>query len=407
MNEIDVLREFRADIARADDDARAAIRARALQPKATRKAVRRRWAGRAALAAAAVAALAAVGVTFPFGGGRPTILERARAAIGDGPVLHVVLRDEWGGELVDLRTGSPVRRLHGEREVWYDPSRGLHEVSRFNGAEQGDALYPPERLPRFLAKTYAGIADGYRRALESGKARILEQGVVDGIAVYWVRVDAEWLPDVADGKLHEWAHDVAISRETFEPVYFRETRDGEPGPETGARVLKLETLAAGEGDFTARPNALEGLGIMQGRGDEIGLAEVSDVLGRPALWLGRELAGLPLARVNRFEVGVRAPGAKDWDRSTGVELVYGSLFDAPGAKEPSPDFRHAYVSVIELPRYHPALIGGPGSYRVPEGTALVNGPHAYLRQDGLVISIGASSRELAIAAARALEPVPG
>lgn len=72
------------------------------------------WAARAVTVAVAAATVAALVLAWPFQADQPGLLERARAAIGDGPVLHVVLRGDWGGTLVDLESGkrSPV---HGER----------------------------------------------------------------------------------------------------------------------------------------------------------------------------------------------------------------------------------------------------------------------------------------------------
>ena len=53
--------------------------------------------------ATTVAALAALFVVAPWkGSGRVGILDRALAAVGDGPVVHVVFRGDWGGTLVDL-----------------------------------------------------------------------------------------------------------------------------------------------------------------------------------------------------------------------------------------------------------------------------------------------------------------
>ena len=412
MNELDLVRDFRGAVPPPDDATRAAVRARALALAAAPSAAaapaqrrrRGRWLVRGAVAMAAAAAVLAYLLAAPFEGEEPGILDRARAAVGTGPVLHLVLREEWGGTLIDLETGRPLKRLHGEREVWFDPTRGLHEISRFGGVVQNETVYPPGRLARHLEKTYAGLADGYRKALASGEARVLGSGVVDGIPVYWIRVDAEWLPDVADNRLHEWAHDVAVSRETYEPVYFRETRDGKPGPDTGARVLRMDSLPAGAGDFDAKPSALDGMVAVRGVEEQIGLESAATVLGRPALWLGREFRGLPLARLSRLELASRPRDGSDWDRVSGVTLFYGSLRQAPGRDEQYPDYEQPYVWIQELSRYHHALPGGP--YVPPEGTAVVYGNVARARKSGLVISVTGSDAALVTGAARALEEIP-
>ena len=357
----------------------------------------------AAVAAVAAAALA-VALAWPFGGGpRGTVLERALAAVGDGPVLHVVLRDEWGGTLVDLRTGER-RRIHGERELWYDPKRGIHEVSSFAGVPQGDALYPPGRV-RFLDKTLHGLATGYRRALEDGTARVLGTDVVDGRPVYWIRVDAELLPDVADGRDHEWAHDVAVSRETFEPVATRETRDGVPGPDTGATILRVESLPEGAGDFTAAPEPnWSGVSLGLGAIGSLTPAQASEVLGRRALWPGRSVDGVQLAGIAKTE------GRQGYDRKTrrwakthvGVTFSYGAV-EVPGRSTPG-----RYVQLSETTELYPGFQRGVLNYSPPEGSVLVFGGHiGVMQRDGLYLALEASDVELLLAAARALEPVPG
>ena len=60
------------------------------------------WLMRLGFAAAAIAIAGALVLAWPFHGNQGGVLDRALAAIGQGPVLHVVLRGEWGGTLVDL-----------------------------------------------------------------------------------------------------------------------------------------------------------------------------------------------------------------------------------------------------------------------------------------------------------------
>ena len=363
---------------------------------------RRRWAPRAAVAfAGALAATLALVLAWPSNGPSGGVLQRALAAAGDGPVLHVVFREGWGGTLVDLRTGDR-RRLFGEREVWYDPQRGIHTVSRLGGQPGGEALYPPGRV-RFEDKTFAVLATGYREALESGKARLLGPGELDGIPVYWIRVDAEWHEDVADGKQHELAHDVAVSRDSYEPVGTRETLDGKDSPDGPARIVEFETLAEGAGDFTAKPDALDGTAVMCcGPGDPIALREAPDVLGATPLWLGQAFDGLPLARVARSVVGVRPPGASDWQRTTTLDVFYGQL---DGDR---PDFTKPNVRLQEMLRLEPAF--PRGGYVPAPGQAFLSGGSALANVDGVFVSVdaatGSDSGETALEAARALEPLP-
>jgi len=67
-----------------------------------------------------------------------------------------------------------------------------------------------------------------------GRTSPPSEGAVDGRLIH-----SELLPDVADGRDHEWAQQVAVSKRTFKAVALRETRDGEPGAGTLQRVLEL------------------------------------------------------------------------------------------------------------------------------------------------------------------------
>jgi hypothetical protein len=414
---------------------------------------RRRFVRPLAGLAAAAAALFALALFQPWDSESPTVLERALAAVGDGPVLHVVLRGEWGGSLVDLDTGER-QPVHGENEYWYDTERGLvHSRSLLGGVVQYEEVYEPKEPPAELV----ALGTEYRQALRDGSARIAGEGVIEGERVYWITFRSEMLPDSADGKLHEWAQQVAVSRETFEPVATRETRDGEPGPlGTRQRVLRLETLRAGEGDFTASEgNSLEGMMFKEGR-EPIALEQAKEVLGRTPLWLGREHGGLPLAEVLRkataigrhekirltgelarkaekcselrgreggrciralgyrgsLEVradGVYTHGPTVWDEEqTGVILFYGTLGDEPSTfrKELVPRYDDTHVTLTETTERLP-FERGAGRYVPPEGSLfLAAGRTGFLQLGGLHVAIEASREELILSAARALEPMP-
>ena len=79
--------------------------------------------------ATAVAVCVAL-VVSPFGGDDAGVVDRALAAIGDGPVLHVVTRSPgMGGTLVDLQSGERTQ-LRIEQETWFDPDRGFRATIR-------------------------------------------------------------------------------------------------------------------------------------------------------------------------------------------------------------------------------------------------------------------------------------
>src|SRR5688500_17288847 len=69
----------------------------------------RRWPLRAGLVLAVAAAVAVAALAWPFQAQQGSLLERALAAIGQGPVLHVVVQTPGRATLIDLSTGSRAR----------------------------------------------------------------------------------------------------------------------------------------------------------------------------------------------------------------------------------------------------------------------------------------------------------
>jgi hypothetical protein len=400
------------------------------------------------------AALFALVLFQPWQSESRTLLERALAAVDDGPVLHVVLRGDWGGTLVDLETGARTP-VHGETETWFDAERGLvHHLSRLGDFVQHEAQYETGEAPPDLA----ALGRDYRKALESGSARIAGEDVIDGQPATWITYLRRMLPDSSDGKQHEFVMQVAVSHETFRPVATRDMRDGRPGPSAPQRVLELETLPAGEGDFTA-PDSIEGRAFTQGR-TPIELGAAAATLGRAPLWLEREHSGLKLAQVSetfiqsgrqeereitgsfaddalacqaQVERGGGRSGAAcermraarrwfsirggkvfglgrvEWgEKETGVALFYGTTGDDPSTyrSDVVPLGDRPHVTVTQSTRLGAFRSGSV--YPAPPGSVFIGagGRTGSLRLDGLYVEIEASSEELILSAARALEPMP-
>ena len=326
-----------------------------------------------------------------------SLLDRAEAAIGNGPVLHVKIESGFGATSIDLATG---RRsfVHGEEELWFDPARGIRDLSLFRGVVQGDALYPSGRVEH-LDKTLTFLAVGYRDALKNGAARVLADDVIDGRPVTWIRVDTQMLPDSSDGKLHEWAHDVAISKDTFKPVATRETRDGELSPDGVSRLTAVESLPAGSGDFSPPRSPVTGEAMSDAGTGSLTVSEATAVLGRTPL-VPQSVAGLKLARIAEE---VRRQGL---DRSTGewktthegVTLYYGAA-SGGGIGEPPPS--GDYVQVSETTAPDDQFGRGVRGYFPPQGELLTFGGHyGLMQQNGIYVSLEASREELLVAAAR-------
>jgi hypothetical protein len=371
--------------------------------------------------AAAAAALIALALFQPWQSDSPNLLERALAAVDDGPVLHVKLRGDWGGTTVDLETGERTA-VHGESESWYDPQQNLvHTIVTLGGAVQSEQLYEPIKTPEPLA----ALARDYRESLRSGTARVTGEDVVDGEPVSWITIHSEQLPDVADGKLHEWAQQVAVSQETAEPIATRETRDGRPGPFTGQRVLSLEMLPAGDGDFTepAEDSLASASFIFQPFGERLTVDRAAEVLGRKPLWSSRrvgelELRGLGLTESQAFgRSKVRRDGRRIRviergnliEHVRGVVLFYGELGDNPltNREDPGPRWEQPHVAITQS--VQPLMNPRGGRYVPPEGAIFLRagGGAGFLKTDGVYVTIEAPNEELILKAARSLEPMPG
>jgi hypothetical protein len=407
---------------------------------------------RLGMLAAAIAAAAALVLAWPFADHDGTVLDRALAAVGDGPVLHAILRGEWGGALVDLSTSARTP-IYGDDEVWFDTKSGqTHQIERLGGVVQDEELYKPNKPDAELT----ALGREYRQALESGSARVAGDDTLDGEPVVWVTIHSELLPDVADGKDHEWAQQVAVSKRTYKPVALRETRDGRAGPGTLQRVLDLKMVARSAADFTTSRPSRDGTAFKQGR-EPIPREQAATVLGRTPLWLGASYDGLPLAQVYRetTSVGhqqrVRLTGAQaaaaikcsqqrgtaggdcfrqlglrsvevrpdgvftieapiQWsDEQRSVVLFYGSVGDDPSTylEHTVALYDKPYVTLTESTHVSP-FRRDAGSYVPPEGSVFLaaGGTSGYLQRDGIQVGIETSSEGAVLAAARALTRMP-
>jgi hypothetical protein len=403
--------------------------------------------------ATGIAALVALFVVAPWQGTeRVGILDRALAAAGDGPVLHVVFRGGWGGTLVDLKSGKR-KPLYGDREVWYDPARDfVHSISRFDGVVQNEELYRRKDADRELKALW----QQYRTALENGTARIAEEDLVGGVPVYWVIVWRKMLPDVADHKEHELAQQVAISRESFKPVAMKYTRDRRTLSGATEYILRYETVLVSEADFTSRPgSSLQGQAMSMGS-KPIAIEQAVEVLGRAPYWLGQTFAGLPLVQAEKAisatghrertivtgeradeirkclrRMSVNPAGRACRNVSHGVEMLDGTVYEIGrvefgpehtgltffyGTRGDNPStFKEDSVPLLAEPHVlitqttDPELItrGSTTKYEPPSGSImLMPGPSGFLIHDGLRVTIISESEELILDAARALQPMP-
>lgn len=360
------------------------------------------------MAVAGVAALALVGAALvaPFEDEQaPGVVDLALAAIGDGPVIHLVTRGDWGGTLVDLSTGE-VTPVYAETELWYDRTRGVHYVSRFGGNVTSDGIADAAQVPQQQTRQYLALANRYRNELKSGKAKVVADGTVEGRPVRWIRLGGEWFPRVEDGRAHLHAEEVAVDASTHEPVYMRRTDDGRPVEGTGQLILELETLGAGEGDFSADP-ADDPRFLIAGSalGRQLSRVELEEALGGKALWLGPQHAGKQLAEARIQEFRTKKQRDDQWDVVEGISLFYGSLAPRRGAIRIH-DNEKPFVQILQATRPSPMWRGSELAADVPEGSVLVDaGGTGFLRRDGVSVSVGAPELRDMLEAAAGLHPV--
>jgi hypothetical protein len=360
-----------------------------------------------ALPVAVAATLGAiVALAWPFASEPPPVLVRALAAIGDGPVIHVVTRGERGGWFVDLSTGT-VTPLLDESEVWYDPSRGIHRVGRLGDHVTTDTLISSGRAARAVEE-YLSLVNRYRDELKSGKAKVVARGRVNGRLVLWIRLDGEWRSGNGDGRLHLFAREVAVDRETFEPVYARHTRDGRPEPTSeGTLFLEVETLPAGDGDFTVDEAAGRRGPIHAGAelARHLPRSDLGRLFGRPAIWLGPAYRGKPLAETRELLFKHKEHPDDEWQVVRGATLFYGQLRPRRFGVQLRDDTK-PYVLLTQAMKVSPIWLTAANAVDIPEGSVQIDAKGAALvRVAGVYVSVNAKPIADALEAAAALRAV--
>jgi hypothetical protein len=338
-----------------------------------------------------------------------TVMERALAAIADRPVLHAVLNSPDARTYIDLATGRE-RPQFVTTEIWYDRERHLaHTEYTMNGHLLSDVLQtqkgyatddhsgsatPPEG--QWVDPALAGFFDSYRSALKSGDARVTGEGKVDGHDVTWIEFAIPGKRGTPPSTKR-----VAVDETSSLPVRIEDRRAGEIMRID--EVTSIETLPAGSGDFS-KPKLVRGptYTFVPIQATPIAASAAPEAL--PGVrWLGEKVSTLSLTHINRQNlVTYQVEPEKSWTSQTGIELLYGD--GSPGhagagyvwIHETAKEDIHYSMDWFEAP---PAgsMVTVCGSSSNCDGN---------LVKDGVHFMIQASSRELLLEAARALEPIP-
>lgn len=403
--------------------------------------------------AAALAAAVAVALIAPWNREGGSLSDLALAAVGSQSVLHVIAETPTGNQLINIQTGAiqPVMQQH---EIWYDADEGLkHTLTRSGqtllddeldtpqgGYVPGGIVYDcawiaahpvaatkarvscnasgqngttPRTIPRpkpTLEPGIAGFVDGYQQALASGQARDSGSGQVDGQPVDWL------LFQTSSG-----SEKVALDQTTHKPILL------EADHGFSLQITTIETIPYDPTDF-ARPRADE-LPARPSRGGASDLQALD--LDGPAIaaaipgaaWAGATVAGLPLVRAEQQTLTSSfAHHSQPPQTGTGLELVYGAL-----AANGRLDRSQPYVQISEAPSailafgnmwgfiHSEAPPAGQFYQPIPhssvahlaDGSTVVNPPSymGFTVHDGSYVTIEASSQDILLQGARALQPV--
>ncbi|MDP9277600.1 MAG: hypothetical protein M3O76_05260 [Actinomycetota bacterium] len=389
--------------------------------------------------AAALAAVVAVALIAPWTRSGGSLSDLALAAIGSQPVLHVIAESEvpTGGQLIDIKTGR-VQQISQQQqeETWYDAAKGLkrdtvrvdstivddtletpqggytpggiiydcawiaaHPIqatrARVSCNFSGDNGTTPHVVPRpkpTLDPGLAGFVDGYRQALATGRAREDGSGRLDGRPVDWLAFET------SDG-----SERVALDHTTHKPVLLENDSGWR------LRITSIETIPFAAADFRrptvdevpAQPSfggAADAQTLQLERG-----AIAAAVPG--AVWAGLSVNGLALAKAERQLLRTTfANHARPPQTGAGLELEYGTL-DASGRLDAS----HPYLRIQGAPSRALAFGNMWGFVRgddPPDGRLYTSGsvPVGFTVVGDTYVTIQASSADLLLAAASALEP---
>jgi hypothetical protein len=381
---------------------------------ATTRPVARRKRARPASLAVALALLLALATLNLWGGDRASLMERALAAVGEGPVVHAVIRAPTENVYVDLQTGE--RTPHQlETEIWFDQERKLeHTITRVEGHVVDEALLSPasdtgsnptvyscawitahpaeakkagvscdpkdahlDFTPQ-LDPALANFVDGYRAALKDGRAKEIGKGELEGKDVTWLSLD---LPGGG-------TEQIAIDDETGQALQVqREDRTYD--------LVVLEALSRSEGDFRIRERRPQPASGTAGAVGPIPLAEAPDWVPG-ALWPGPSVRDLALSEIElQFPTtGFGRDSGRPVERGVGLELRYGDHSEIRIQQSSTPQAAYAWNRFV----YHAAP---------PEGTVLLGFFGGWLVKDGVYVRIWNPDPDVVLDVARALTPIEG
>jgi hypothetical protein len=419
-DDLQLLREFRAELPAPDERTRRQIYAYAVSRPETRTRGRRWRIPSVALTAGAAAALIAVLLVSPWSES-DGLVQRALAAVGTGPVMHFVAEIPPSTVDVNLKTGRETVRTDRE-EVWVDLQNGRSQIlfsegNRLESDYVGTSHYRPGSEAAAANNFYVALATGYREALKSGAAKLVGRDTFGGHEI-------DWLSGGVPGE-------VGIDAHTYKPVLQRYRR-GKRYLYT--RILLAKAVAYSPADFKRRgpkDRAVDTRRFAFGYafGSTNPSAAPGTLVHSPWLTAGPTVAGLELRAVTPFTIRKSkhhfSYGASKPKPIHGLELVYGppSQRSAPTAPtrinlygpqwEPRATTRLTTIYEVPAGNTPPWAVVPADSIQLQTGLT-TTGEHVtptlrfgYLRKRGLYITIRTpQGQNTALRIARALHTDP-
>ena len=383
----------------------------------------------------------AIGLIAPWDHGRSftdsAVAERALVAIGDGPVLHVVLRQKTDYSYIDLASGQE-RPAVGIEEIWYDNERHFehlkdsselspdsedHEILQTpTGTWASGDINPGKPHAPIIDPALSEFFDGYRSALKNGNAHVTGRGTINGHNVTWIEFAVKpgcthtYKTCTERGCTHIFkacTERVAIDEASSLPLEIEWLRKGKVA--STIEIASIETLPAGRGDFS-KPKKLPSRSYQLGHGQVTSITPSDAVKVLPgAVWAGKSISTFQLSSVSRATLTTRTfltttvpfPSEHESSMSTeiGIELHYGNGSSAVLWWDPATDEFPSGSNVVLQEAAKPDMSFWHDK-TPPAGIMLTdNGGDGWLVNNGIYIYIHASSQKLLLEAARALKPI--
>jgi hypothetical protein len=263
--------------------------------------------------------------------------------------------------------------------------------------------------PPRLDPALQGFASGYREALDSGKATVVGEEVVDGREAIILRFS---LPSGPSGE--QVSEDVAVDADDYRPLRFRFSSTAASGRtipwSEASRVVEIETIPRDPRDFEP-PQAGEPRPGGQTGVDERKLspAEATTALGRPAFWPGRAVDGVELAQIELFRRTTTWTDGRVTENHV-LEFQYGAdQRTAHFEGKPSLIITEGTSAEDHLRFGLGGSAPGPGELRLT-GAGMTDSGDAEIwfgnmQRDGVYISFRSPRRDLILAAAKAMVPL--